>query len=342
MKKYKKYWFYLLLALSISLTVLVINDINDKLIPQIVQDVNSGVIGAILTTIITLLLLSNQTESQENLSKTSVVYEEKLKIFNDFLKTLGECLEDGNLTAQETKKIIHSFSTLRIHVSLENAIKLEQAISSIDNSFFHYDEYSTPNLSRISELYTKITNVFRNELYGNTLTDDLEKFDFQNLKKVLYRKRLSIIKPHSFDDLLIELKNNSKILHTSKQNKITIVYDVNSELIEALTGLNNFMMEIVNTVSNEITFSYEINRQIINNETYSGIPWIKLYYKNVYFAFYGLTETRILWIGKNIPEQKQVASVEIFELENLQKFRLQIIKEFQTLLANINKTNIIE
>ena len=70
MRKFKKYWFYLLLALSISLTILVINDINDPLIPKIIQDINSGVIGAILTTIITLILLSNQTESQENLTKS--------------------------------------------------------------------------------------------------------------------------------------------------------------------------------------------------------------------------------------------------------------------------------
>ena len=83
MKKFKKYWFYLLLALSISLTILVVNDLNDPFIPQILQDINSGVIGAILTTIITLILLSNQTESQENLTKVSVVYEEKLKIFNN-------------------------------------------------------------------------------------------------------------------------------------------------------------------------------------------------------------------------------------------------------------------
>ena len=59
MKRYKKYWFYLLLAFSISLTVLILNDLNSPFIqiPKIVQDINSGVIGAILTTIITLILL---------------------------------------------------------------------------------------------------------------------------------------------------------------------------------------------------------------------------------------------------------------------------------------------
>lgn len=339
MKRYKKYLLFLLLVLCISLTIIVINDNNDKLIPKIIQDINSGVIGAILTTIITLLLLSNQTESQENLTKSSVVYEEKLRIFNGFLENIGSCLEDGNLTALETKKIIHSFSILRIHLSTENAIKLEKAISSIDNSFFYCDEYSTPNLTRLTQLYNDISNVFKQELYGETLTE-LETFDFENLKKVLYRPRLSIIKPDSFDELLLELNSHSKILHTGKTSGITIVYDVNSELIHALTQLNIFMIGIVKEVSTEIKFSYEINRQIISNETFGGIPWIKLHYNGVYFAYYGLSETKRLWIGKIFPEKKQIASLELYESDNLTNLSNQIIGDFKNIISEIHKQNI--
>ena len=337
MKRFKKYWFYLLLVLSISLTILVINDINDPLIPQIIQDINSGVIGAILTTIITLILLANQTESQENLTKNSVVYEEKLKIFNIFLDTLGQCLEDGKLTAAETTKIIHSFSVLRIHLSIKNAIKIEKAISSIDNSFFYYDENSVPNLSKLIQLYTEITNVFREELYAEN--EKLTVFDFENLKKVLFRKRLSIIKPASFEGLLIELQNHSKILHTGSKTGITIVYDINTEIIDSLKALNIFMINILADVSNEIEFSFEVNSQIINDGKYSGIPWIKLYYKDTYFAFYGLSETKKLMIGRMLPELKQVASLEIFQIDSLDKYKLQIIEEYKKIIKSIETKN---
>jgi hypothetical protein len=336
MKRFKKYWFYLSLVLSISLTILVINEINDTLIPQIIQDINSGVIGAILTTIITLILLANQTESQENLTRNSVVYEEKLKIFNVFLDTLGQCLEDGNLTAAETTKIIHSFSVLRIHISIKNAIKIENAISSIDNSFFYYDENSVPNLSKLIQLYTEITNVFREELYTQNENEKLTVFNFENLKKVLYRKRLSVIKPASFEGLLIELQNHSKILHTGSNSGITIVYDINTELINSLQALNMFMINILTDISNEIAFSFEINSQIINDEKYSGIPWIKLYYKDVYFAFYGLSETKKLMIGRMLPEKKQVASLEIFQIDDLGKYKLQIMEEYKKTIKNID------
>ena len=336
MKRFKKYWFYLSLVLSISLTILVINEINDTLIPQIIQDINSGVIGAILTTIITLILLANQTESQENLTRNSVVYEEKLKIFNVFLDTLGQCLEDGNLTAAETTKIIHSFSVLRIHISIKNAIKIENAISSIDNSFFYYDENSVPNLSKLIQLYTEITNVFREELYTQNENEKLTVFNFENLKKVLYRKRLSVIKPASFEGLLIELQNHSKILHTGSNSGITIVYDINTELINSLQAINMFMINILTDISNEIAFSFEINSQIINDEKYSGIPWIKLYYKDVYFAFYGLSETKKLMIGRMLPEKKQVASLEIFQIDDLGKYKLQIMEEYKKTIKNID------
>lgn len=336
MKKFKKYWFFLLLALSISLTILVINDINDPMIPQIIQDINSGVIGAILTTIITLILLSNQTESQENLTKNSVVYEEKLKIFNSFLQTLGQCLEDGKLTASETTKIIHSFSVLRIHISFKNAIKIENAISSIDNSFFYYDENSVPNLSKLIELYTVITNVFRIELYGENTNGRLEVFDFENLKKVLYRVRISIIKTSTFDELINELQKHSKILHKSNKTGVTIVYELNTEIIDAFKHLHNFMINIVSEVSKEIHLSYEINSQIINDEKFCGIPWIKLYYKEMYFAFYGLSETKKMMIGKMLPDLKQVASSEIYEIYNIGKYKFQIIEEYKKILKYID------
>jgi hypothetical protein len=338
MGKFKKYWFYLLLALSISLTILVINNINDQLIPKIIQDINSGVIGAILTTIITLILLSNQTESQENLTKTSVVYEEKLKIFNSFLETLGQCIEDGKLTAVETTKIVHSFSILRIHVSYKNAIKLENAISSINNSFFYYDENSMPNLTRLIELYTDISNVFRHELYGEKAEETLKTFDFENLKKVLFRKRISIIKPSTYEELLTELKSNSKIQFTNEKSGITIVFDIDDQLILALNQLNDFMLKIIKEISDEITLTYEINRQIINNESFSGLPWIKLHYKKVYFAFYVVSESKRLLISKTIPEKKQIASLEFFELENLDKKKSQIKREFENIISEINKS----
>jgi hypothetical protein len=339
MKRFKKYWFYLLLALSISLTVMVINDINDQLIPKIIQDINSGVIGAILTTIITLILLSNQTESQENLTKSSVVYEEKLKIFNSFLDTIGTSLEDGKLTAQEVSKIIQSFSILRMHVSIENALKLEKTISTIDNSLFYHDENSLPNIDQLVALYTDLSNVFQDELYGEKAESNLKIFDVENFKRILYRPRESPIKPNDFMGLIFELKNNPQFLHTGTTTKKTIYFAIDDELTESLIKFNDFMEKILGEISDEIIFKYEIKKKIINNKTYCGIPWINLYYKNVYFAFFGMSETKRLFVGKNFPEKKQVASLEIFEIDSIQTLKMQITSELKNIITSIDKKN---
>jgi hypothetical protein len=186
----KQVMLYLLIFLLISLTVLVIQELDRFKLPQVVQDINSGVIGAILTTIITLLLLANQSEIQENQTKNSVIYEEKLKMFNDFLQVLNESLIDGKLTSAEMKKIIFSFSVIRIHLSKDGANKIADSISNIDNEFFFVDENYVPNFDKYIDLYHSICNVLREELYANNKEVSLDRFNFDNFMEIAYKKRL--------------------------------------------------------------------------------------------------------------------------------------------------------
>jgi hypothetical protein len=336
MKRYKKYWFYLLFALSISLTIIIINNVNDTAIPKIVQDINSGVIGAILTTIITLLLLSNQTESQENLTKSSVVYEEKLKIFNKFLETIFRCLEDGKLSSGEIVEIIHSFSLLRIHISPESSQKLEETIMSIDKSFFYVDENNTPNLKRYIKLYTDLTNVFRKELYGDKAHVALNVFNFNNFAEILFMKRTVEIKPVSFNELIELLKNHKKLLYRNPKTENTTVYDIDSNLVECLTTFHDFLEKIVQSISDEITFSFEIKKHIINKEIYVGLPYVKLSYQKHYFAHFGISEKKRLFIGTKNPNSKQIAAIETYEIERLSALKTQISNEIKHCIHELN------
>jgi hypothetical protein len=337
MEIHKKYKFYLLLALSISLTIIVINNINGAIIiPQIVKDINSGVIGAILTTIITLILLSNQTESQENLTKTSVVYEEKLKIFNNFLETIGKCLEDGKLTSQETQKIIHSFSMLRVHITEENSLKLENAISSINNSFFYVDEFNVPNISRYIELYTNLTNVFRQELYGDKAHNNLSVFEFKNFSEILFQRRTMEIKITNFHELIELLKEIPNLLYRNSKTENTVVYKIDSELLNSFTVFHNFMQMIIQEISSDISLTYETKKHIVNTEIYIGLPYVKLNYKNFYFAHYGFSEKKRLFLGTKIPNSKQIAAIEIYEIDQLVNLKQQISTEIKDLISNIS------
>jgi hypothetical protein len=123
MNRYKRLWYYLLLMLFISLTIILDNFNTPGIeIPKVVQDINSGVIGAILTTIITLVLLSNQSDSEESLQKRSVIYEEKLRIFNEFLRTLSENIKDGKLSKEELKVLIYGYALVKMNLTRQLSV----------------------------------------------------------------------------------------------------------------------------------------------------------------------------------------------------------------------------
>ena len=359
MKKYTKFLIYLSLFLTISLTILVINYINSSYTPEIVDDINSGVISVILTTFITLLLLSNQSESEEILTKKSVVYEEKLKVFNVFINTIGQCLEDGNLTLEDTRKIIHSFSLLRIHISPENVIRLENSISTIDDSFFYCDENSIPDLFKLSKLYTEISIVLRLELYGKDDAVNLKIFDYENLRKVHYRKRdYKIILP-TFDDFITELQKYSKIYSKSTKTGLTIVYDLTPSIIEAIRTFHDFIVTIVDELEKDlslhslnlnpnhtdlglITFAFELKTCGINTEIFSRTPLVRLYAKGHYFAWFGLTEMKKLSVYSMIPKQEGIATLEIYEIDSRDKYKLTVLKGLRKAIKSIDPKTLFD
>jgi hypothetical protein len=310
MKRFKKYWFYLLLALSISLTILVINDINDPLIPQIIQDINSGVIGAILTTIITLILLSNQTESQENLTRNSVIYEEKLKLYNEFLNVLSKSLEDGKLAPEELKSIIFQYSIVRIHISAEGAKKIEQALNSIDEEFFYLDENYVPRFDRYIELFTGICNVLRQELYQSQDDKSLPPFAFDNFFKIAYQVRAVKLPINSFDDV-INVFNKTKSIYydDSKGNKIQ--FELSPSQIKNLTDTFSLIQRIFNEFSNRrFDVRFLLKQYNVNGKIYLGL--LNIYYSE--------GETQIATLGvsqKNrIFFQIKLEKVRVYSFEN--------------------------
>lgn len=199
----------------VSLTILIINNIYEHKIPPIISDINSGVIGALLTAMVTLILLSNQTEKEQLNLKNSTVFEEKLKLFNEFLSILNESLKDGELKPEEIQTILFSFSKLRMHISHENALKIASSIKLINEELFYTDENSIPDYSSFQNLYNNICSVLKSELY-EIPEQKFEFFEFENLEHVSYKPKQIINTISKFDDLLNLVRNNPFVLHKSK------------------------------------------------------------------------------------------------------------------------------
>lgn len=71
----KRLLFWLGMVLMLSITILIFSKVYEGVIPKLVKSINNGAIGAILTAIITVFLLSQQSESEEIREKNSKVFE---------------------------------------------------------------------------------------------------------------------------------------------------------------------------------------------------------------------------------------------------------------------------
>lgn len=189
--RYFGIWKYLILMLMVSLTILVVSLIYDKhgfKLPPVLADINSGVIGALLTAIVTLILVSDQTEKVNLTNQNSTVFREKLEIFNEFLRVLNDSLKDGALKREEILSILFHFSRVRMHVSEENAKRIHEALLRINGDFFHVDENRVPDLMGYQDVYNGICAVLKSELYMKDY-HTMPSFDLSNLTEITYEPR---------------------------------------------------------------------------------------------------------------------------------------------------------
>lgn len=314
-KNLKPIWIYLTIGLLISLTILIIQNINghEKDFPKIVFDINSGVIGAILTTIITLLLLSNQTEIQELQTKNSVIYEEKLKLFIEFLNTLSKSLEDGKLTPTEMKTIIFAYSSIRLHLSSEGAEKIEAAIKSIDGEFFYVDENQIPRFDKYIELFNSIINVFRQELYADKNTKPLPEFDFDNFKEIAFQRR-SVKQPiYCLQDILNQYGQKRDILHTNKEGT-TYQFKLSDDAFNCIKTAYEMIDEIhAKYPQVKISKRYLVNQFTINEKKYLGLLFVYYYAGEKQVATLGISEKNRVYFKIKLEKE----SVFAFEVESM-------------------------
>jgi hypothetical protein len=179
------YWLGAILLLSFS--VLIFSKIYEDRVPKLVEEINNGAIGAILTAIITVFLLSSQSEKEERVEKGSKIFEEKLKIYSAFLKQLKEILEDKKISKEEVHELIFQLSFLKMHSKGENIEKVSTELASIIDLLYQEKDKDQPSpvtyQQNLSKNLFEIVGVFQEELYeerkGTTeiqkLTDSLEK-----------------------------------------------------------------------------------------------------------------------------------------------------------------------
>ena len=332
-KKFKWVWSYLLVMSVISLTILIINSMDDSQLPKVINDINSGVIGAILTTIITLLLLNNQNDVQENQLKNSVIYEEKLKLFNDFLNTLNAAMEDGELSPSEMKKIIFQYSLIRMHITAKSAQEIEGFIQQIDQAFFYVDENYIPRFDVLIKLFNGICNVLRRELYRGQSTVQLGDFDFPNFKAIAYKKRTIKQAVHSIDDALRLYQMNDQIYFEDKQGT-KIQFTLSQGNIDNLEKGYRLVQRVLSELNVPgIEERFLLNQQEMNGNRYLGLFNVYYYFNDVQLATFGLSQKNRVYLKIKLEKE----SVFSFEPEdNVLDYEMGIKKDLGVFLQQLS------
>ena len=141
-------------------------------------------IGAMITVIITLLLLKSQTSSEEEKERNSKVFEEKLRIYQEFLKKLCEVVKDVNIEKSKEIELEFQVSYIAMHTSYESLAEISKQVREIITAI---KEGDSERNKMLKQLFV-IADTFYKELYNNVNVYDDEKRQetIQNFNSIMF------------------------------------------------------------------------------------------------------------------------------------------------------------
>lgn len=134
----------------------------------------AAILGVIITAIITMILLRGQSNNDVQREKTSKVFEEKLRIYQEFLQTLYDVLKDNSILPYEEKmRLQFQTSYVAMHCDAKYIAKVSTSVRKlIEYKCSNKLNEEDPLLSCLFD----VVEAFRKDLYG----DD---FSFPNEEK---------------------------------------------------------------------------------------------------------------------------------------------------------------
>jgi hypothetical protein len=91
----------------------------------------SALAGAVVAAIITLFLLLGQTSSEEKKERNTKVFEEKLRIYQDFLHKLCDVIKDGRVTKEEARELQFQTAYITMHTDRSRIERISECVTDI-------------------------------------------------------------------------------------------------------------------------------------------------------------------------------------------------------------------
>ena len=157
----------------------------------------SAMAGALVAAIITLFLLKGQTAVEADRQKDSKVFEEKLRIYQEFLRKLCDVVKDQKITADEEIELQFQVSYIAMHTKSEAIKIISEQVRKIVVGIKNNEKDSN---NMLSQLFV-ISDALYKELY-----DKENSFDEEDRSKTIVNFE-SILAPKN-DSRLYELMQN--------------------------------------------------------------------------------------------------------------------------------------
>ena len=185
----KKLYIGLAILFTISVSIFIFNAIYQGSVPKIVEEINNSSIGAILTAIITVLLLSQQSSSEEVKERNVSVFQKKSEKYEDFIGQIWKVWEDRTITLLELSELLQSFSKdvmlygkketiLGVLTSLEEIAQLTSPEKTAN------DQLTTEKIQ--SEVFRIIKTLANDLELGDSLDEDAVRTKLFALENRIY------------------------------------------------------------------------------------------------------------------------------------------------------------
>lgn len=162
------------IMLLISFSVLIFSLVYKNKLPMIVEQINNGTIGVILTAIVTVLLLGQQSQSEEVKERNSKIFEKKLEVYHKFIQELERIIQDGKITlgeraneSDELSTLLFQLAQIKMHTSEPKVLQILESVSNIKSANKSGDQGDANKIDHkhLVECLFEIVNTLRWELY---------------------------------------------------------------------------------------------------------------------------------------------------------------------------------
>lgn len=140
----------------------------------------AAVLGVIITAIITMILLRGQSDTDIERERAAKIFEEKLKIYQDYLHTLCNVIEDHSLSDKEKIRLEFQTSYVAMHCDSRYIASVSKAVRELIEYVCPDEESNVKRLNKSNSPDPLLDNLFyvveafRKDLYGADFEFDLE------------------------------------------------------------------------------------------------------------------------------------------------------------------------